>query len=261
MTCRADPLVGISSRFTCERIAGRPTMAEADCAARWRRAQRPAAEDPHRPLSFAACAGCQDGARRNGVESAPVEVRRVGQVTTPPGQQRQEVIVRAVRAAGTASLADLVVACQSAGLDAAHTRRQTVRMVRVQVERLLAEGRIRRLARGLYGTRRAAAPVSRRAMAVAWIDAQPQPWSPAELQAAVASTLVGSTRPRQRVHKLLRRLIHEGEVQRVGLGLYVQSGLGLPDGVAPGLAVASRPKPRRRAVAPFTQMAFTFLAA
>jgi hypothetical protein len=229
MNCARESLPVLADRFRCDRLAGKPTLSTTDCAARWLRAQRPAADDPHRPASFATCAGCADGAARNG--AAAPEPAPPRHVKEDMSQVRREVIARVVRERGQASMGDLVTACRTAGLGPGRTLRQVNRFVRHNLGPLLAEGRIRRLAKGLYGTRRATPPVSRWALALAWVDEQEAAWSPADLQAALADTLRDSTRPRQRVHKLLRRLIRAGEVERVGLGTYARSGLleSLPD--------------------------------
>lgn len=224
MNCHSDPLVVLTDRFRCDRLAGRPTLSVGDCAARWRRAQRPAAEDPYRPASFAACKGCSDGAARNGTTVA--EAPRPASTAKPDlGEARREVLARVVRVEGRVALPALMAACSDAGLDAGLTQRQAERITRWHLGKLIEAGRVRRLAKGLYGNRRATPPPSRWSLAVAWVDDQARGWSPADLQAALIDTLRDSTRPRQRVHKLLRRLIREGEVERVGLGVYARSGL------------------------------------
>lgn len=272
MTCVRESLPVLTERFRCDRLAGKPTLSTTDCAARWLRAQRPPAEDPHRPASFATCAGCADGAARNGV--APPEPPAPRPVKEDVSQVRREVIARVVRERGQASMGELVTACRSAGLGPGRTLRQVNRFVRHNLAPLLAEGRVKRLAKGLYGTRRATPPVSRWALALAWVDEQVAPWSPADLQSALADTLRDSTRPRQRVYKLLRRLIRAGEVERVGLGAYAQSGLfdALPGpmkqlalplapvlGVITGRHVEAAPVRRSPAPAP-VQLAFAFAA-
>lgn len=272
MTCARESLPVLAERFQCDRLAGKPTLSTTDCAARWRRAQRPAADDPHRPASFTTCAGCADGAARNGVAPpAPAPPRPVKEDVS---QVRREVIARVVRERGQASVGELVTACRTAGLGGG-TLRQVNRFVRHNLGPLLAEGRIKRLAKGLYGTRRAVPPVSRWALALAWVDEQEAAWSPADLQAALADTLRDSARPRQRVYKLLRRLIRAGEVERVGLGTYARSGLleSLPEpmaqlalplppvlGVVTGQQIEPTPTRRSSSAGEPAQLAFAFAA-
>ncbi|RTL21327.1 MAG: hypothetical protein EKK55_16300 [Rhodocyclaceae bacterium] len=250
MTCQREALPVLPERFRCDRLAGKPTLSVSDCAARWRRAQRPVAEDPYRPVSFETCAGCADGAMRNGAPPPAPPHPPAPRPKEDLGEVRREVLARVVRERGQASMADLLQACRDAGLDQGHTTRQANRITRHHLGAMVAQGRVKRLAKGVYGTRRATPPPTRRALALAWVDEQAEPWAPAALQAALVDTLRDSTRPRQRVYKLLRRLVAAGEVERVGLGTYA----------AAGLFEALAPAPVRRPATVPTQLAFFFAA-